>query len=121
MNLRYICCGRITGAPLPPVVALLEGAAGAQLTQPGDAVEVVGGHELVLLLNEAESWEVEPGTLALSVLNHGGKRVLGAWDEQVEEAGVAWERGDRGVTAVQQDMVLTCQVGSFDLNINVSP
>ena len=47
-----------------------KGAAGALLTQPGDTVEVVGGHGLVLLLQEAEGREVEPCVLTLSVLTH---------------------------------------------------
>ena len=53
----------------------LEGAAGAALTQPGDAVQVVGGDRLVLLLDEAEGREEEACRLAVAVLHHGGQWV----------------------------------------------
>jgi len=60
------------------VFSYLEGAAGAALTQSGDAVKIVGGDGLILLLDEAESWEVEASPLAVSVLQHGGQLILGA-------------------------------------------
>lgn len=121
VGLAYAICRCIHGAPLLPAGALLEGAAAALLTQPGDAVEVVGGHGLVLLLNKAEGWEVEASALAVSVLNHGGEPILGAGDEQVEEAGVSGQRRDGGVAPVKQDMVLACQVSGLDLNVDAGP
>lgn len=85
------CCGSI---PTPPVVneagatptllemraatSHLERAAGAALAETGDAVQVVGGDGLVLLLDEAEGREVEAGLLTLPVLQHGGELVYGA-------------------------------------------
>lgn len=87
------CCGSI---PTPRVVneaeatptrlllemraatSHLEHAAGAALAQTGDAVQVVGGDGLVLLLDEAEGREVEAGLLTLAVLQHGGELVYGA-------------------------------------------
>lgn len=85
------CCGSI---PTPPVVneaggtptllemraatSHLERAAGAALAETGDAVQVVGGDGLVLLLDEAEGREVETGLLTLPVLQHGGELVYGA-------------------------------------------
>lgn len=114
-------CGCVQGAPLPPVVALLECAAGAPLTEPGDAVEVVGGHGLVLLLNEAEGRETEAGALAVSVLDHGGELVFGAGNKEIEEAGVGRQRGNGCITPVKQDMVLPCQVGGLDLDIHTGP
>ena len=56
----------------------LEGAAGAALTELGDAVQIVGGDGLILLLDEAERWEVEAGLLAIPVLQHGGELIYGA-------------------------------------------
>lgn len=86
------CCGSI---PTPPVVneagatptrllemraatSHLERAAGAALAETGDAVQVVGGDGLVLLLDEAEGREVEAGLLTLPVLQHGGELFYGA-------------------------------------------
>jgi len=62
----------------PSGVANLESAAAAALAQSGDAVQIVGGHGLVLLLDEAERREGESGVLAVAVLQHGGELVLGA-------------------------------------------
>lgn len=56
----------------------LKHAAGAALAQTGDAVQVVGGDGLILLLDEAEGWEVEAGLLTLAVLQHGGELIHGA-------------------------------------------
>lgn len=56
----------------------LEGAAGAALAESGDAVQIVGGDGLILLLGEAERREVEAGLLAISVLQHGGEMIFGA-------------------------------------------
>lgn len=56
----------------------LEHAAGAALAQTGDAVQVVGGDGLVLLLDEAERREVEAGLLTLAILQHGGELIDGA-------------------------------------------
>lgn len=56
----------------------LEGAAGAGLAQPDDAVQIVGGDALVLLLDETKCGEVEAGLLALSVFQHRGQLVDGA-------------------------------------------
>lgn len=63
---------RVTSRPY------LEGAAGAGLAQPDDAVQIVGGDGLVLLLDETERREVESGLLALSVFQHGGELIDGA-------------------------------------------
>lgn len=56
----------------------LEHAAGAALAETSDAVQVVGGDGLILLLDEAEGREVEAGLLTLTVLQHGGELVDGA-------------------------------------------
>lgn len=56
----------------------LERAAGAALTESGDAVQIVGGDGLILLLDEAEGREVEAGLLAVPVLQHGGELIYGA-------------------------------------------
>lgn len=56
----------------------LEGAAGATLTESSDAVQIVGGDGLILLLDEAERREVEAGLLAIPVLQHGGELIYGA-------------------------------------------
>lgn len=56
----------------------LEGVAGAALAEPGNAVQVVGGDGLVLLLDKAERREEEAGLLAIPVLQHGGHRIYGA-------------------------------------------
>lgn len=56
----------------------LKVAAGADLTQPGDTVQVVGGHRLVLLLQEPEGGEGEAGVVAISILKHRGHLVPGA-------------------------------------------
>lgn len=57
------------------VPSYLKDAAGAALTEPGDAVQIVGGDGLVLLLYEAESREVEARLLAFPVLQHGGELI----------------------------------------------
>lgn len=62
----------------------LEGAAGAGLTQPDDAVQIVGGDGLILLLDETERGEVEAGLLAVSIFQHGGQLIDGAPDSQEE-------------------------------------
>lgn len=54
----------------------LEGAAGADFAEPGDTVQVVGGHGLVLLLEEPEGGEGEAGVVAVSVLKHRSHLVL---------------------------------------------
>lgn len=59
-------------------VPYLEGAAGAGLAQPDDAVQIVGGDALVLLLDETERGEVEAGLVALSVFQHRGQLGDGA-------------------------------------------
>lgn len=66
----------------------LEHAAGAALAEAGDAVQVVGGDGLILLLDEAEGREVKAGLLTLAVLQHGGELIYGApfnrgWTSQV--------------------------------------
>lgn len=66
----------------------LEHAAGAALAEACDAVQVVGGDGLILLLDEAEGREVEAGLLTLAVLQHGGELIYGApfnrgWTSQV--------------------------------------
>lgn len=66
----------------------LEGAAGAGLAQPDDAVQIVGGDALVLLLNETERGEVEAGLLALSVFQHRGQLVDGAPVNRRQASGV---------------------------------
>lgn len=58
--------------------AYLERAAGATLAQSGDAVQIVGGDGLVLLLDEAEGREVEACLLAFPILQHGGQLIYGA-------------------------------------------
>lgn len=60
------------------VLSYLEGAAGAALAESGDAVQIVGGDGLILLLGEAERREVEAGLLAIPVLQHGGELIYGA-------------------------------------------
>lgn len=59
-------------------VTHLKITAGADLTQPGDAVKVISGHRLVLLLHESEGLEGEAGVVTVSVLMNGGHLVLGA-------------------------------------------
>lgn len=56
----------------------LERAAGAALTESGDAVQIVGGDGLILLLDEAEGREVEAGLLAVPILQHSGELIYGA-------------------------------------------
>lgn len=56
----------------------LELGAGAGFTKPGDAMEVVGGNGLVLLLDKAEGWEAKASLLTVSVLQHGGEQILRA-------------------------------------------
>lgn len=56
----------------------LELGAGAGFTKPGDAVEVVGGNGLVLLLNKAEGREAKASLLTVSILRHAGKLILRA-------------------------------------------
>lgn len=56
----------------------LEGTAGTAFTEPGNAVQIVGGDGLILLLDEAECWEVEAGLLAIPILQHGGQLIYGA-------------------------------------------
>lgn len=121
VSFSYVHCRCVQGVPLSPVGALLKCAAGALLTQPGDAVKEVGRHSLILLLNEAKGWEVEAGSLAVSILNHGGESILGAGDKQVEEAGIRGQWGEGGIAPVKQDMVLACQVSGFDLDVHTGP
>ncbi len=54
----------------------LELGAGAGFTKPGDAVEVVGGNGLVLLLSKAEGWEAKASLLTVSILQRGGQLIL---------------------------------------------
>lgn len=54
----------------------LEAAAGADFAKPGDTVQVVGGHGLVLLLEEPEGGEGKAGVVAVSVLKHRGHLVF---------------------------------------------
>lgn len=56
----------------------LERAAGAALAESGDAVQIVSGDGLILLLDEAEGREVEAGLLAFPILQHGGQLIYGA-------------------------------------------
>lgn len=56
----------------------LEAAAGAALAESGDAVQIVGGDGLILLLDEAERREVEAGLLTIAVLQHGGQLIYRA-------------------------------------------
>lgn len=56
----------------------LEGAAGAALAESSDAVQIVGGDGLILLLDEAERLEEEACLLAIPVLQHGGELIYGA-------------------------------------------
>ena len=70
--------GAPRGAPVWSDGPHLEGAAGGALAEPRHAVQVVGGHRLVLLLDEAEGGEEEARRLAVAVLHHGGQRVDGA-------------------------------------------
>lgn len=58
--------------------AYLECAAGAGLTETGDAVQIVGGDGLILLLGEVECREVEASLMANPILQHSGHRVYGA-------------------------------------------
>lgn len=60
------------------VPSYLECAAGAALAESGDAVQIVGGDGLILLLDEAERREVEAGLLAIPVLQHSGELIYGA-------------------------------------------
>lgn len=108
----------------------LEGAAGAGLTQPDDAVQIVGGDGLILLLDETERGEVEAGLLAVSIFQHRGQLIDGApdsqgephdvrihvsvgeirgfadlRDKQIKEGGVGRMRVDRGVASVQEHKV----------------
>lgn len=55
----------------------LEVAAGSGFAEPGDTVQVVGGHGLVLLLQEPEGGEREAGVVAVSILKHRSHLVLG--------------------------------------------
>lgn len=48
----------------------------ADLTESGDTVQVVGGHCLVLLLEEPEGTEGEASMVAVAVLMHGSHLVL---------------------------------------------
>lgn len=54
----------------------LKVAAGADFAEPGDTVQVVGGHGLVLLLEEPEGGEGEAGVVAVSILEHCSHLVL---------------------------------------------
>lgn len=111
----------------------LKGAAGAGLAQPGDAVQIVGGDGLILLLDETEHGEVEAGLMALSVFQHRGQLIDEApdsqrgtsWrahscrrmkknpvrgfsdlrDKQIKEGGVGGLWVDRGVASVQENKV----------------
>lgn len=56
----------------------LERAAGAALTQSGDAVQIVGGYGLILLLDETERREVEAGLLAIPILQHSSELIYWA-------------------------------------------
>lgn len=49
--------------------------AGGTFTESGDAVEVVGGDGLVLLLDETEGREAEASFLAVTVFQHGGELI----------------------------------------------
>lgn len=60
------------------VPSYLECAAGAALAESGDAVQIVGGDGLILLLDEAERREVEAGLLAIPILQHSGELIYGA-------------------------------------------
>ena len=60
------------------MLAYLKGVTGGALAESGDAVKVVGGDRLVLLLNEAECREKEAGPLAVPILQHGGHLIYGA-------------------------------------------
>lgn len=66
-------CLRCTRVP-----SYLESVAGAALTESGDAVQIVGGDGLILLLDEAERREVEAGPLAVPILQHCGELLYGA-------------------------------------------
>lgn len=81
-------------------------------------MQVVSGHSLVLLLSEAESWEAEAGTLAVSIQNDVGELTSSAGNKQVEEAGVGRQWGDGGIAPVQQHVVLARQVDGLDLHIH---
>lgn len=59
-------------------MAYLELGTGGTFTESGDAVEVVGGDGLVLLLNKTEGREAEASFLAVTILQHGGKLILRA-------------------------------------------
>lgn len=59
-------------------------------SQSGDAVQIVGGDGLILLLNEAEHWEVEESLLAISILQRGSQLINGApfnkrWSSQAPQ------------------------------------
>lgn len=56
----------------------LELGAGGGFTKSGDAVEVVGGNGLVLLLDKAEGREAKASLLTVSILQHGGHLILRA-------------------------------------------
>lgn len=53
----------------------LKFAAGADLTESGDAVQEVGGQRLVLLFNKSEGREGEAGMVTVPILMHGGQLV----------------------------------------------
>lgn len=56
----------------------LERAAGAALAESGDAVQIVGGDGLILLLDEAEGGKIEAGLLAIPILQHSGELIYRA-------------------------------------------
>lgn len=58
--------------------------AGADLTESGNTVQVVGGLCLVLLLKEPEGREGEAGMVAVPILVHGSHLVLRApvWHQE---------------------------------------
>ena len=103
----------------PPFVALLELAATVLVTEPGDAVEKVGGHCLVLLLDEAEGRKGEAGQVAVAVLDYSGHQVFGARHKQVKEGRVGGISRYGGIASVQEHEVLGSQVGGADLNVDV--
>lgn len=84
-------------------------------------MDVVGGHRLLLVFDEAEGWELKASSLAVSILNHVCELILRAGDKQVEDARVGWQRGNGGIASVQQDIILACEVGGLDFNIHIGP